>query len=576
MLIDLKESDSDKLREFGFNVITGSFGSPFKVQKNDNLLPITSNGLDLQGYSEQEIVVIDVASKEPGELQQTIEMPIRGEDTFWYKCTEGFIDPRPFFMYQLRSTADRIFNHGGIFIIFAEGRSTIELTRGSIGAYNIVEGKTVTYTNWDFLTLMGSQSLRIEPDYGQEITILPTDEVLASLLNRFLADMRFSCNLGKSPYFPSSCEWLPLMKNKYGAVVSAAIFNRDSKGWVFIFPEISNKGEFLLGLLRDILPNSATHLFPSSESAGWKYLPQYELPTVLAYKAEINQIKYETEERLTNLDRLIEEEHAKSAYLYNLLTATGDELVAAVEKALGALGFRNIVNMDEQSSEVESSGLREDLQIDDRSPLVLAEVKGISALPSEANSMQVFKYIAPRMAKLKRTDVRGISIINHQRNLPPLDRENGKTFHPDVITNAEHHDIFSLMTTWDLFRLLRSFEKNGWTYEQIWPLFYKSGRIEPVPTHYEYVGKIADFYEKSGVITVKVEGAQIRRGDRMAFDLPVTFEEENIVSMEIDKQAIDLAETGMLVAVKTGLTKAQAKKGIRIFRVRSETELKEC
>jgi hypothetical protein len=64
------------------------------------------------------------------------------------------------------------------------------------------------------------------------------------------------------------------------------------------------------------------------------------------------------------------------------------------------------------------------------------------------------------MREWKRTDIRGLAIRNHQRNLPALERENRYTFSGDVIANAEEQD-FGLLIAWDLFRLLRSYFKNG-------------------------------------------------------------------------------------------------------------------
>lgn len=51
---------------------------------------------------------------------------------------------------------------------------------------------------------------------------------------------------------------------------------------------------------------------------------------------------------------------------------------------------------------------------------VLVEVKGINGMPKEADSLQVAKYLTPRMREWGRTDIRGLAIVNHQRHLPAL------------------------------------------------------------------------------------------------------------------------------------------------------------
>lgn len=76
----------------------------------------------------------------------------------------------------------------------------------------------------------------------------------------------------------------------------------------------------------------------------------------------------------------------------------------------------------------DTSPKREDLRIYDDSPILLVEIKGISGFPRDAAALQVAKYLAPRMREWQRTDIQGLSIINHQRNLPGLDRDNKTPF----------------------------------------------------------------------------------------------------------------------------------------------------
>ena len=125
------------------------------------------------------------------------------------------------------------------------------------------------------------------------------------------------------------------------------------------------------------------------------------------------------------------------------------------------------------------------------------------------------------------------------------------------------------MTTRDLYRLARSFLKNGWRYEQVKDLFYKKGRIDPVPQHYEFIGEIERLWEKVGAITVQLTNGEIGIGDRIAFELPVEFEEQTIDSLQIDRQPVDRAGSGAVVGIHTYLSKEQAKSGVRVFKVKA-------
>lgn len=210
----------------------------------------------------------------------------------------------------------------------------------------------------------------------------------------------------------------------------------------------------------------------------------------------------------------------------------------------------------------------EDLQIRDRSPLVLVETKGIIDLPSDEETLQVWKYLTPRIKELKRYDIRGLSIINHQKNLPPFQRENKTLFRDVILTNAIEHEV-ALLTTWDLFRLARGFKVNKWNHDSIKDLFYNSGRIEIVPSHYRYIGNIEHIWDKNGMIIIgtEIKDSTLKKGDHIAFELPVDFIEQIAESLEIDGKEVIIAEAGGKVGIKTVLNKEQTKKGIRIFKV---------
>ncbi len=101
--------------------------------------------------------------------------------------------------------------------------------------------------------------------------------------------------------------------------------------------------------------------------------------------------------------------------------------------------------------------------------------------------LQVAKYLIPRMREWDRCDIHGLAIVNRQRNLPGLDREHEHVFQADVLSNAEQQG-FGLLTTWDPFRLVRGFIIHRWYHDDIARLFVTSGRIRPVPAHYEFIG----------------------------------------------------------------------------------------
>ncbi len=190
----------------------------------------------------------------------------------------------------------------------------------------------------------------------------------------------------------------------------------------------------------------------------------------------------------------------------------------------------------------------------------------------DASALQVAKYIAPRMREWGRTDLHGLGIINHQRNVPPLDRSE-TPFRDDLITNAEQQG-FGLMTAWDLYKLVRNFLKHDWKPDQVKPLFYRSGWIHPVPIHYTRIGTVEEFWDKITVVGIRLHDGQLSKGDRIAFTLPIEYEEQDTPEIQVDRQSVEVAQVGELVGVKTEMTKKQLRKGTVVYR--AERRISAC
>jgi len=107
----------------------------------------------------------------------------------------------------------------------------------------------------------------------------------------------------------------------------------------------------------------------------------------------------------------------------------------------------------------------------------------------------------------------------------------------------------------------------SWRHEEVKHLFYIAGRIDPVPSHYAYVGTVFGYIEKHKVIGVKVEATEFELGDRIAFELPAEFVEQDVTSLQEDNKEIQRAAVNAKVGLTTELSKSQAREGVRVFRV---------
>jgi hypothetical protein len=64
--------------------------------------------------------------------------------------------------------------------------------------------------------------------------------------------------------------------------------------------------------------------------------------------------------------------------------------------------------------------------------------------------------------ELQRVDVKGLSIINHQRHIPPLDRENRMPFRQELLDVTTGTNL-GLMTAFDLYRLAVNVRRLNWS-----------------------------------------------------------------------------------------------------------------
>jgi len=188
-------------------------------------------------------------------------------------------------------------------------------------------------------------------------------------------------------------------------------------------------------------------------------------------------------------------------------------------------------------------------------------------MPTEGDTLQVTKYVLRRMKKWGRTDVHGLSLVNHQRNLPALDRDNQNVFTEQQVQDAEQ-DGTGLMTTWDLFRLLRGKARWRWPDNSVRDLLYRTGRIPTYPAHYSLVGTVAKYWPERNAISIDIEGQQpLRVGDRVGYLLPTGFHEEEVTSLHLDRQAVQEAFPGQRIGHKTTLGKADIPLGTQVFKV---------
>jgi hypothetical protein len=558
LLLDMPVSASTVLSSKGFNVSCGTLGKPYKVRKSSGFEPLIVKK-EVPNHTEQEIIVVDLGYGDLGPSPQGEKHRPDDEIDLWGKCDRGFLDPRVRTAVELQRSFDRIHSNGGVFIVFADKKTEIEvqLAKGN-RSYQIYDKRSCLKDVWHLLSEVAD--MRVENDHGTEMHPAKSNSLLVRLLAPFLAKGEFTCTLEGG--YREGDKWEPLAMSKFGAVIALARCCAN-RGSVIVVPQIEEKAAFLDELFSTALPELAPHLFPHIAKGVWTHWPAYELPRVLELRSQQREVVKRARKEVANLDKELEQERAEQGWIHDLLTGTDAELVDAVKRALSELGFAKVVDVD-LDRDRERKTRREDLQIGDQSPTLVVDVKGIGGFPSDEDALQADKHAAIRMRELKCTDIAGLSIINHQRHLPPLERENAMPFRQELIDAAEERSL-GLMTAWELYRFVRNLRKHGWDRANVRPVLYKKGRIEVIPAHYQFIGKIAKVWtDKFGIV---IEDGELRIGERVAIEFPIEFEETQVGSLWVKNQSVDIASLGDPVGLLWPAGAPKLREGMRVFRI---------
>jgi len=91
-----------------------------------------------------------------------------------------------------------------------------------------------------------------------------------------------------------------------------------------------------------------------------------------------------------------------------------------------------------------------------------------------------------------------------------------------------------------------------------------------VPANYEPIGEVVKFFENQGALTVQLDdGIDLAVGETVAYILPLDIVEEEVKGIQVSSVDVDPAPAGSNVGLLTALSKADARKGTKVYRVGS-------
>jgi len=555
LLVDCSDKCQVALRTSGWNCTPGTFGGPYTCERSPSMFLVTNESLSLPGYQEQEIVIIDTActASGPGPEREVVE----GIKELWCGGQDGLIDPRPLLMAGSRSAFDNILQHGGLFIVVLSKRYAVKYFHGT--SYDLQRGRLqgTDYSNRSFLGAL--DEFHETSNRGTEIHFDMANS-LGRLLESSRDSMTYETTLNHWGQY-NRAKWTPIAWNKYEEEIAGILQPASGNGLVLLLPQIKDFHVILPRLLSEWATSKMPHLFPEHTTFKWIHRPEYEIDEVIQLNTRRETIRQDFEKEIQEIGKEIEKVQQEYSYYYSLLNGTGEELVLAVIAALHEIGFEHVVNVDAERKEQNlANDLREDIRIEDRSPLLVVEVRGLSGLPSDEDLTQAENHALMCTRELARTDVLALTIINYERNLPPHER-NAKPFRDEMVKNAEDTKS-GLMTTWDLFRLLRSARQLRWQSEHLLESFYQKGWIRPIPGHYLLAGSVKQVWtDKFGFLATET----VSQGSRLAVETGDTYAELSADSLQIDGKSVASVAPGSKCGVKLAGSSAMLKKGARVY-----------
>lgn len=543
--IDLDTNTLNKLNKIGTNIYCGTLGAKIKVSypRIDNKQTLLLNHDFPLNLHEYDVTIVDLEQFDTIDYKSEEHtrdiLPSKSAMYILSTYPQTIFDPRPFGSYILGTELKKIGNRGHLLIIFSSKAYTIEYEPIEItpGSHN-----RLTPIKHNIYSLLDYPPLETEK-YGQEITICKIKDDFKCLLEKY-----FSKKANYNQTFTRRTKWIngeyrdddnfiPLMTNLSGEIISFLALNENLN--IIIFPQIKNKTDFLFEFMSTIAPSLFPELFPFSTTFAWKDSEEYWLPNHSNLLKLENDTKKEFELKLSDCKKNIDENRLRFSFLHQIITETGDLLVKSVIQFLSWLGYTNVIDFD---ATVESKILEEDIQIEIPEGLLIIECKGIGGTSTDSDCSQISKIKHRRCKERGRFDVYALFLVNHQRYLPPIKRQNPPFTHQQI--QDAKNDERGLLTTWQLFTLYFDIENGICSKEEAKECLLDFGLISFKPKNLTHIYDPVEFFNNGMICIIRVDGILLEVNDEVLIEKDGKFEIAHILDIQLNGQSINQASSG--------------------------------
>ena len=544
--LDLDRDTISVLRRAGANIFDGTLGSKVQIPNKESGYQhrLLLNNNFPPNLHEYDIIIIDLANSKTinYKTEEHERKTHTGKSSAYLLSTypETLFDPRPLSSSILGGKIKGIRDRKYLVLVFSLEAYNADYEfiyinekfekREKVQECNI-------YSFWDSVPIA-------EAKIGKEIYVnSKIDSELRSILEKYKTGSFYNQTFKHPTRWEDNKKvkdekYLPLMTNMNGEIISYMESNENEN--LIIFPQLKDKSNFLIEFLSKIGPSFYPELFPYATNFSWKEQEEYWLPGHSQLLEEKSNITREYRKRIEKNEKKIEDNRSKYSFLHELITATGDSLTKSLIQYLKWLGFEKAKDYDQTNSE--SAILEEDIQVELADRLLIIECKGIGGTSTDSDCSQISKIKHRRCKERKKFDVFALYIVNHQRYLPPIKRQN-PPFTEHQIQDAKN-DERGLLTTYQLFNLFFDIEKGILSKKEARESFLKFSLVSFRPKNLICIFEPTEIYENGRICIVKLENIPLQVGEELLIEKDGKFDCVKILEIQENGKSVDQGLNG--------------------------------
>lgn len=538
--IDLSDDIIEALKKIGANIYVGTLGNKIKV-------PNTNSGSAHQlllsfdfpkNLHEYDIIIIDLNNFKTVDYKQQDHTKTvhtgKKSVSLLSSFPETLFDPRPMGSFILRTLIQDITNREFLVVAFSSASydidyEPVEITDGGYAERQGIQKHNI-YSFWDYVPTSA-------PKYGKELVLESVIAELQPILDKYKQGSVYNQTFHHPTIWnrqgtTEDERYMPLFKNLNSDIVSY-IESSENRNLILL-PQLKDKCNFVLDFLSKAGPSIYPSLFPYSTTFNWKKEQDYWMPNHLDLVKETEVIEEEFKNRKEELEKRISDNETKFSFLHDIISETGDNLTNALVHYLKWLEFKNVEKYDKRN---ESTGaLEEDIQVKMDDGLLIIECKGIGGTSTDADCSQISKIKHRRSKERGKFDVYALYIVNHQRYLPPLKRQN------PPFTEHQKQDAINdergLLSTWQLFNLYFDIENGIISKQDARKLILNHGLIEFRPIGLTYIDEPKEIFNDGKVCIVNIEDVNLKIKDELLVEKNGKFEKAVILDIQDNGKSI--------------------------------------